>query len=759
MKKIFTLITAALMSLSICATTSDAVFDFQNNPQNWPVGEGVNFADGNLTSPLTVNGITLTNVQGEASQPARIMRDNNGISALYIYKNGSIKFNAPEGKALTKIDVTMKSGNFDLTASNGTIADNAWTGNATEVLFTTTATRQVLKMEVFLADENSETLKPDGETFDVEAASIATFNAVEDGKVVKLTLSNARVNGKFNDYYLEDASGATVIKGINLEVGTALNGYIIGKKSTDNNIDYMGFTPAPYEPQLTATDASTFEATATTLVGTVTAVSAAGSQANYGRLITLQNVTISGSGQNKTLTDAEGNTIKARDYMGVLPTDYTWPEQASNITGIVIYYMTGWFIMPISAEAIEIAGQQPTTVLFDWVSNNLNLPVGTSDDINAGNLGGKSITMDGVTLKFVNSMTMPTRYYQNGSRGNQMQALAGGQMRVTAPSGYAVTGIVSTGNPSTNASTGAITYQNSWEVVKGGGSLTAPNQETQTWTGNAESVLLNAKGATYANSITVILAPVNSETALLANEESDSYTEVSGLAAFNEAANNALVKLTLTDAIITSTMVNGWGYYVQDATAGAHFYCTGLDFEVGDVLNGIIYVKKNNQNMGARICMTEATNAEELTIAKNGTYTPVEGSIADINVAANKCRVVKLTNVTVKGTSETAATITDAANGTIAINNGKTNYFPYVIQESLADIDYTKATVVGILYGSNATTNQIMPLSITEDIADGISDINAAYNDAIIVYNMQGVRQQQLSKGLYIVNGRKVVVK
>lgn len=759
MKKIFTLITAALMSLSICATTSDAVFDFQNNPQNWPVGEGVNFADGNLTSPLTVNGITLTNVQGDASQPARIMRDNNGISALYIYKNGSIKFNAPEGKALTKIDVTMKSGNFDLTASNGTIADNAWTGNATEVLFTTTANRQVLKMEVFLADENSETLKPDGETFDVEAASIATFNAVEDGKVVKLTLSNARVNGKFNDYYLEDASGATVIKGINLEVGTALNGYIIGKKSTDNNIDYMGFTPAPYEPQLTATDASTFEATATTLVGTVTAVSAAGSQANYGRLITLQNVTISGSGQNKTLTDAEGNTIKARDYMGVLPTDYTWPEQASNITGIVIYYMTGWFIMPISAEAIEIAGQQPTTVLFDWASNNLNLPVGTSDDINAGNLGGKSITMDGVTLKFVNSMTMPTRYYQNGSRGNQMQALAGGQMRVTAPSGYAVTGIVSTGNPSTNASTGAITYQNSWEVVKGGGSLTAPNQETQTWTGNAESVLLNAKGATYANSITVILAPVNSETALLANEESDSYTEVSGLAAFNEAANNALVKLTLTDAIITSTMVNGWGYYVQDATAGAHFYCTGLDFEVGDVLNGVIYVKKNNQNMGARICMTEATNAEELTIAKNGTYTPVEGSIADINVAANKCRVVKLTNVTVKGTSETAATITDAANGTIAINNGKTNYFPYVIQESLADIDYTKATVVGILYGSNATTNQIMPLSITEDIADGIGNINAAYNDAIIVYNMQGVRQQQLSKGLYIVNGRKVVVK
>jgi len=39
----------------------------------------------------------------------------------------------------------------------------------------------------------------------------------------------------------------------------------------------------------------------------------------------------------------------------VLPNDYTWPAKATSITGIVLYYMTGWFLMPISAETI-VAG-------------------------------------------------------------------------------------------------------------------------------------------------------------------------------------------------------------------------------------------------------------------------------------------------------------------------------------------------------------------------------------------------------------------
>ena len=191
-----------------------------------------------------------------------------------------------------------------------------------------------------------------------EAATIAEFNAIADGKLVKLTLADARVNA-FNDldraYYVEDASGATVIKGVNLTKGTKLNGYIIGTKGSED-VDYVNDPSQAYEYSLTVVDASlsAFEATETELVGTPMTIAEAAAQANYGRLVTLSNVKIEaiGNGMNKLLTDAENNTMKTRDLFGVLSSEYTWPAKATSITGVVIYYYTGWFLIPISEDAI-----------------------------------------------------------------------------------------------------------------------------------------------------------------------------------------------------------------------------------------------------------------------------------------------------------------------------------------------------------------------------------------------------------------------
>lgn len=337
----------------VAVSTADATFDFQNNPKNWPASTDMtDYETGKVTS-LTVNDIVLTAIQNNEWIGNILYKADDASPAMFrVAKENAFKLTAPEGKAIVKVEVTMATTgqSFDFEYSNGTIADNVWTGNATEVTFTTQNNRQIAKIDVTLADENDETIKP---VAAVEVATIAEFNAVEDGKTVKLTLTNARVNGvKGGSYYVEDATGATVFKGLTLTAGTQLNGYIVGVKSTDTEIDYMNDPAVAVEHQLTATDATTFEATSATLEGTVTALNEAGSQENYGRLLTFENVTISGSGQNKTLTDANNNTIKARDYMGVLPTDYTWPEKASKITGVVIYYMTGWFLMPISADAI-----------------------------------------------------------------------------------------------------------------------------------------------------------------------------------------------------------------------------------------------------------------------------------------------------------------------------------------------------------------------------------------------------------------------
>ena len=766
MKRISTLLFAltALLALPLTASAEEFVFDFENNPNNWPVGEGVNFADGNLTNPLTVGEVTLTNVQGDAKQPARIMRANDGISALYVYSNGSIMFNAADGRALTKIEVTMKANNFDLAASTGALADNVWTGNASEVTFKASATRQMLKIVITTDAENGETVKPVAETFDMEAADIAAFNAATDGKAVKLTLKNARVNGTFSgSYYVEDASGATVIKGVTLTAGTLLNGYIIGTKSTDSGIDYMNDPAVAVEYQLTATDASTFEATTTTLAGTVMTIAEACTQATYGKLVTIENVTISGGGQNKTLTDANSNTMKARDYMGVLPTDYTWPENAKSITGVLIYYMTGWFLMPVSANAIETATAGGTDALFDFANNNLGLTAGkggASDPVettNAGNLAGKKLVQGDVTMTFVNPATMPIRYFYLETRSNNHLQLAvkDAKLRLTAAEGRTITKIV----VEQNALASKPNDNNvKWEVDKGEGTW---NVDTKTWTGNATSVRFSATAATYINSITVTTAPADNATITPAADEYT--TEVSSLAEFNALADGTIAKLTLTNAVVTSKTINEWGFWLQDATAGAHFYCTGLLYNANDILNGSVIVKKvanGAGNPGNRIAMAEGTNGELLTVTTGGEYVPVVGNVEEVNKVENIGNVIQLFNVSVKGSAETTATLTDAAGKTITIENSKTNYAPYVYQEDMSTLDISDATVVGILFYSNFGKGEIKlyPLSITS--TSGIAELNADMaNGKTVIYNLQGMRQSHLTKGLNIVNGRKMMVK
>ena len=341
-----------LLPLSIEVVEAPAAtFDFQNNNGNWPYGEGADFENGNFTM-LTQGGVVLTGIQGSAYNPSRIMKNASRGIYLQCFKENSLKLTAPEGKAIVKVVVTMQSGSFDLTPSTGEVADNVWTGNASEVIFANeNGTRYIWAISVFLADENEETVKP---ATAVEVANIAAFNALENGTLAKLTLSNARVNGYYDlrgAYYVEDATGAVAIKGVTLTVGTALNGYIIGTKTDDTSVD-MDETVVEYA--LTADDATTFEAVETTVEGTTMTIDAIGTQANYGKLISVENVTISGSGQNKTLTDAVGNTIKARDLMAVLPADYTWPKNASKLTGILVYNVTSWVLMPISAEAIVV---------------------------------------------------------------------------------------------------------------------------------------------------------------------------------------------------------------------------------------------------------------------------------------------------------------------------------------------------------------------------------------------------------------------
>ena len=608
--------------------------------------------------------------------------------------------------------------------------------------------------------------------YEVEAANIAAFNATEDGKVVKLTLTNAQVNvNNYGTYYVKDATGATAIKGVNLTSSTKLNGYIVGTKGTED-VDYINDPSQGYEYSLTVSDASlsSFEATATNLISTVMTIPEACAQANYGRLVTLYDVAIEpvGDGNNKQLTDAQGKTMRARDVFGVYADGYTWPDKASKITGIVLYYMTGWFLIPISADAIVAAGAE-SVAEFDFENNNMNMPYSTgaasaaAELQNAGDLAGKEIKINDVTATFVNSPTMATKMAKIGAAKGQLQAVAGGQIRFTAAMGRAITKIVII--PLSKAT-------NKWAVDNNIGELSA---DFLTWIGNASSVRFTATGSLFLTKIVVTTTDKDANTT---EAVYDTYTsEVNSIAEFKALADNTLTKLNLTDAAITVRSINEQAFYVQDATGGAHFYCANLDLKVNDILNGYVYVKKSNQLRGTRIAMTEATNADNLTITHNGEVTPVDATVeqasAFTEITAEKYydselmnKLIKLTGVKVKGTAETEAIITDVndATKTISISNSKTNEFPYVIKNALTDIDYANATVIGIVCHSQTTSNPktqynaIMPISIIDNGGAGIYNINAA-DVKNSIYNLQGIRLNSLQKGLNIVNGKKVVIK
>lgn len=747
-------------------------FDFANNNGEWTPCTIDNMVTYTF-DPIILGDVTLSGVKGEAMQPVRYW--DNDDKYLQANVGSRLRFKAAEGRAIRQIVPIMRNDQytFSVDATAGAVANDVWTGNATEVELIIKGANQSFKsFAVITADADDNTVTPAPVIdVDVNAATIAEFKAAENGKVVKLTLTNARVNGvTYDGCYVEDATGAIFVKGATLIAGTQLNGYIIGTKTIEEQVNYTDDTEKINQFTLTALDADHFEASEATMTGTVMALPAIATEENHGRLITVENVTTSVTGKNVTLTDGDGKTFKARDYLGNLPADYTWPTTVKSLTAVAVFYSTGWVLMPISAAAI-VDGSE-AVALFDFENNNLNLTFGkngTVDEQNAGNLLGQALVAGEVTLNCYNGSTMPTRFYKvNDAAKSQLQATKDAQLRFTAADGRAITKIVITPTTATN---------NKWAVDGNVGELST---DKLTWTGNAESVRFTVDGSFFQLQIEVTTNAKNDATQVAVRDEYT--TEINSLKDFKDLANGTKVKLNLNNAIITSGMYNKWGYYIQDATAGANIYCTGLDFNNNDIVNGSINVIKATQQMGARIAMTEDTNAAGLTVTANGTVEPVAATVAELleftevvkNAEAkdiwwdsdNLNKVVKLTNVAVKGTAATTATITDNADNTktIGISNPAATTSPYVITDDLSTIDYPKATVVGILYHTTENNgsvhlNKLYPLSITQESSDGIANVNAAKTANTVIYNLQGVRMNQLQRGLNIVNGNKVVVK
>ena len=73
------------------------------------------------------------------------------------------------------------------------------------------------------------------------------------------------------------------------------------------------------------------------------------------------------------------------------------------------------------------------------------------------------------------------------------------------------------------------------------------------------------------------------------------------------------------------------------------------------------------------------------------------------------------------------------------VNNGKT-YF-----------------IEGIYFGIYKGTHEVLPLSVLENDPTAISDVKAEVASDNVIYNLAGQRMSKLSKGINIVNGKKII--
>lgn len=763
MKRISTFLFAlmALLAMPVSVSADEATFDFENNSMNLPVGEGVNFADGNLTVPITVGDVTLTGIDG--NQPCRLMKDNSGTIALYVYANasavGGLKLNAADGRALTKMEVTMQTGTFDFVTETGTLTGSTWTGNATEVTFTRTGTgaRKMLKIVVTTDAANDETVSPSAEpVFDEEAADIAAFRAAEDGKVIKLALTNAQVNAIddiFNIAYVEDASGAVEVSGVTLTASTLLNGYIIGTKSSDV-LDFAN-PDAGREIKLAATDDQTFEATTATLTATAVEVAAIANAENHGRLMVISNVEIKKEGRFYYAYSGE-DKVQVKDAFMVLPADYEWPENAKSITGLVTFNGARYQIAPLKAEDIVAAGVQPTSVTIDFSDAN-TFTIGETISDETGWIINEDYVVDNVAIQITGG-SAPSRIYTTtaGTILSMFKEFA--TLTLTAPDGYAITKLEFT---NTNADT-------QFSFAASSGAFTG-----KTWEGNAEGVRLLNEKSPQISKIVVTLAAKSDATVALAPID---YVECANIAAFNALENGTYAKVMLNDAELTGISADGKStMWIQDATGGCWIQYLSLIkkyLQENNKVNGFFYVVKRFTSGNTQMKETEDTPASEFTQTPIGEPTMIEGTLAAVNVAANLNKVVKISGATLTMTVTTnkttgAVTANDGTltqgDATIDVSNGTetANQRLHKISEWVDGQTLENVTIVAILVAKSATANVLLPISITN--TTGISDaLHLMNNEELIMnncYDLQGRKVAQPTRGLYIVNGKKIIIK
>ena len=160
--------------------TGDVVFDFNANAWGLPVSDSDNQEAGNITAPITQDGVTLT-AEGGTTNPRLYLDFKSQKPQFRVYRGATVTLTAPEGKKFVGIVWNDGSNKFSATVDNGTWDDTAytWTGSATTVTFSIAGTSNTNSIVIDL--DNTDGIN--GVTTEANEAPVNVYSI--DGRLLR----------------------------------------------------------------------------------------------------------------------------------------------------------------------------------------------------------------------------------------------------------------------------------------------------------------------------------------------------------------------------------------------------------------------------------------------------------------------------------------------------------------------------------------------------------------------------------------------
>ncbi len=777
-KQMFALLLVALFTGQVNA--QEVVFDF--NSLDVETSETVDNQathDGDITEPYvwTVDGVTLTVSVGDesAANPNRFWKTGNGPQ-LRCY-SGTITISSTS--KFSKIDFNTAS-NFNLTPNVGTLAGKTWThSGTTEVVFTVTKNTQINSITVTLGGGQQ------GQVDAVDKTIAELMNETEAIDYVNLNLNNAKVvysystnSGNQNVFVREGDNAINFYStGLSLPLNATLNGSVIVKFSIYSSMPQVGITTATNADNLTIT-----AATSEDLDPRVVTIQDILDQKYRNDLVEFDDVTI----VEVETTNSSGNPVTnyfAEDASGARIQLYGNNNAVKNYAGETvdiisvfntIYQGTTPEVRPVQVIEGDTPGPQPGETVADDIEAFKGLSAGTQ---------AKLMLEDALVIfakgddAFVRDQSGAIDFYQTGIEFETGQVLNGsifGELKVfnNMPELIAVGDKTNTDDITfSNGSVTPLTGIDLGEVAayacelvtvsltisKEGNNFYGTDED-----GNKLQVFdkfhigyntTDIEGKTF--DITGIIIPYKTVFEIAPTEDFVGAPDetVANIAGFKTLEKGTTAVLTLTNAQVIYN--GGRDIYVQDASGAIDFYNTGLELKAGDVLNGTIKAQ-----------YTEFNGTPELTaVAENNLSisagSPVSPQSMDARTAAqpeNICKLVRIADVTPyleQTTNEDGTKTTD--NWYDSSNKFVQIFDKWKIGYELQEGNTYTFTGIMILY--NEQPEMYVTVDPTTAGATAISNVNTELNADAPIYNLAGQRVARAEKGIYIQNGKKVILK